>query len=78
MKESTIFKHMGKRCVVKNLTLQECPFFPAPAPFKIIGATDQRYLIEGPWTTHITFTVNRSSVTIIDNEKDSLGETPFA
>lgn len=68
-------RDIDKHCFLTFMQVQESPFFPAPAPFVIQGydPETERYLIAGPWTTQILWTVSKRYVSIIDNETNKVG-----
>lgn len=63
-------KNIGKRCYIKTVPLQMSPFFPVVAPFRIIGAEKETYLIEGPWTDQIQWQVAFRNVIIPEDQKE--------
>lgn len=66
-------KNIGKYCYLKNVQLALSPFFPAYAPFRIVGAMDDAYLLEGPWTDQVQWQASHRQVVIVEDDRN-MGE----
>lgn len=74
MRRNASQANIGKRCYLLSLQLQSCPFFPATLPFRIVGASDSHYLVEGPWTDQVQWSVAARQVRIPPVPEVEIGE----